>query len=395
MAKQLVCHISFNHSPLDDRIYWKELLTLQKAGYSVIHIAVAKENDDYITAEGIRIIAVKRKQFFKNVWLNKAFQALFKNKGTIHDIFKVASNLNAAIYHYHDLQINAIAADLKELAHQPKIIYDSHEAYHLLIRQRSTEASISYLIRKMAAVFITPWEVRQAAICDYIIVTDHYTYEYFRNRLPHIQSKIIHNYSYFPPIKVSLTKKKYDLIYSGQLSNSRGIREIIYSVLLCKKCFPTISALLVGEFDSPSFKTEIEKLIKQLSLSEHITVKAAVPFQEIEKFYGAAKIGLCLLHETPKFKTAIPIKLFEYMAFGLPVIASSHGITAKIVRESYCGLLVDPLNVESIAEAIIRLLKNTELYSTQSTNGLISISKKYNWECESKKLLETYSELLN
>lgn len=246
----------------------------------------------------------------------------------------------------------------------------------------------------MAAVFITPWELRQAAICDYIIVTDHYTYEYFRNRLPHIQSKIIHNYSYFPPIKVSLTKK-YDLIYSGQLSNSRSIREIIYSVLLCKKCFPTISALLVGEFDNPSFKTEIEKLIKELSLSEHITIKAAVPFHEIEKFYGAAKIGLCLLHETPKFKTAIPIKLFEYMAFGLPVIASSHGITAKIVRETDCGLLVDPLNVKSIAEAILRLLKNTELHSAQSTNGQISISKKYNWECESKKLLETYSELLN
>ena len=55
----LVCHLSFNHSAFDDRIYWKELLCLQRAGYKAVHICVGKDAADYISAEGIRIISIK------------------------------------------------------------------------------------------------------------------------------------------------------------------------------------------------------------------------------------------------------------------------------------------------------------------------------------------------
>ena len=136
-GNKLVCHISFNHSPFDDRIYWKELLSLKEAGYETVHIAVGDDDLDFVSEEGIRIIVIKKvilfKRFTKYPLLSKALQALFIRKGTINAIFKVAKSLAASIYHYHDLQINAIAKALKNLPNKPKLIYDAHEAYQLLI----------------------------------------------------------------------------------------------------------------------------------------------------------------------------------------------------------------------------------------------------------------------
>ena len=136
---KVVCHISFNHSAFDDRIYWKELLFLKDAGYHCTHIAVGSIDADFISAHGIRLITVSRRRFSKFVFLNKVLQLIFRKKGTINKIFQIASNLNAAIYHYHDLQINIIAKDLKKLPQKPKIIYDAHEAYHLLMLENFPE----------------------------------------------------------------------------------------------------------------------------------------------------------------------------------------------------------------------------------------------------------------
>ena len=111
-GNKLVCHISFNHSPFDDRIYWKELLSLKEAGYETVHIAVGDHDSDFISEEGVRIIIIKKevlfKPFAKFPFLNKALQALFYKKGTINTILKIAASLNASVYHYHDLQVNAI-----------------------------------------------------------------------------------------------------------------------------------------------------------------------------------------------------------------------------------------------------------------------------------------------
>src|SRR5215203_4803911 len=199
-GNKLVCHISFNHSPFDDRIYWKELLSLKEAGYKTVHIAVGDHDSDFISEEGVRIIIVKKealfKPFAKNPFLNKALQALLK-KGTINTILKVAASLSASVYHYHDLQINAIAKNLKNLPHKPKVIYDAHEAYHLLMLEEAPVHFFKKIFYKRYVSIIIKWELSNAAYCDYIIATDEYTLGFFTKKLPSVKSCIIYNYSYF------------------------------------------------------------------------------------------------------------------------------------------------------------------------------------------------------
>jgi len=398
-GNKLVCHISFNHSPFDDRIYWKELLSLKEAGYETVHIAVGDHYSDFISEEGVRIIIIKKeilfKPFRKFPLLNKALQALFHKKGTINNIFQVAASLSASVYHYHDLQINAITKALKNLPHKPKVIYDAHEAYHLLIKEVNSTNYPHYFLKKLASRFIPRWEIRNAAYCDYIITTDAYTNNYFEKNLPSIPQIIIYNYSYFLNTHHKAAEKKYDFIYSGLLSETRGIKEIIFSIHKCISTFPEIKLLLIGIFNTESFEKQITTLIKQLNLENNVTVKPSVPFQQMNYYYATSRIGLCLLYETPKYSTALPIKLFEYMAFELPVIFSNHGPSSQIISEENCGLLVDYHDINEVYNAMQMLLLNNELSKELGKNGKDAVIERYNWKREKNKLLTVYSFLNN
>ncbi len=81
------------------------------------------------------------------------------------------------------------------------------------------------------------------------------------------------------------------------------------------------------------------------------------------------------------------------MAAGLPVIASKYGESAAFVKEANCGVLVDPLNTQEIANAICWLLENKNEAAAMGMRGKKLIVEKYNWENESNVLLGIYERL--
>lgn len=394
MNRPTVCHISY-HQPLDDRIYWKELVTLQQAGCAAVHLCVSDVDADYITAEGIRIIEVKRKRIVPYLWLNRLLQIVLKNAGILKTLLQKAAAVRADVYHYHDLQINAIACKLKRLPQRPKVIYDVHEVYWQIAKEQRQEGFIPALKANSISAFYKKWERKKAACCDYIIATDEYTLRYFQKALPHIPADIVYNYSYYLPATISTQgNQPYDFIYTGLLSKTRGILDAVAALALLVKEQPSVQLLLIGPYDHPNFEAELQKAIEQWQLQKNVCVHEPVPFQQIASFYQKAKVGLGLFQATPKYTTFIPIKLFEYMAFGLPVIFCNHGPSAKIIKQSNCGILVAPQNIEVMYAAMKRLLSDNNLYTQYSTNAQKAVTKTYNWNSEKEKLLAIYQALV-
>jgi glycosyltransferase involved in cell wall biosynthesis len=81
------------------------------------------------------------------------------------------------------------------------------------------------------------------------------------------------------------------------------------------------------------------------------------------------------------------------MAAGLPVVASDFPIWRKIISESQCGLLVDPLDAEAIAEAMMWIFSHPEEAEKMGQRGLAAVQSKYNWDNEERVLLDLYARL--
>jgi hypothetical protein len=86
--------------------------------------------------------------------------------------------------------------------------------------------------------------------------------------------------------------------------------------------------------------------------------------------------------------------MFEYMAAGLPVIASDFPLWREIVDGAGCGLLVDPMDPRAIAEAMQWIIDHPEEAAEMGRRGRAAVEHTYNWEAESTKLVELYRRLL-
>ena len=118
-----ICFLADRHSLYDDRIYWKEGLSLLRNGYEVHFLLLADEIESGVTKEGIYYQKLKRKAFHKNRLINFIFRKL--SRGNIYnELFEKAARLKADAYHIQDLRVNSIGPKLKKLTHQPKIVYE-------------------------------------------------------------------------------------------------------------------------------------------------------------------------------------------------------------------------------------------------------------------------------
>ncbi len=106
-----------------------------------------------------------------------------------------------------------------------------------------------------------------------------------------------------------------------------------------------------------------------------------------------ARAGMIVAHPIERYKTNYPVKTFEYMAAGMPVIASKFGESGAFVAEAQGGILVDPLNPNEIADAIKHILANPTEAAAMGQRGRQLVLEKYNWEHEAKRLIELYGRM--
>jgi glycosyltransferase involved in cell wall biosynthesis len=103
---------------------------------------------------------------------------------------------------------------------------------------------------------------------------------------------------------------------------------------------------------------------------------------------------VCFLPE-PNHVKSMPNKLFDYMAAGIPVVASNFPLWRKIVEENECGICVDPLDPGAIAEAVRSLRSAPQKSASMGRNGRRLVDSGYNWAREKERLLSVYRRVLD
>ena len=117
--------------------------------------------------------------------------------------------------------------------------------------------------------------------------------------------------------------------------------------------------------------------------------------KQVNELYGNSRAGIVLYQPAANHYESQPIKMFEFMAAGLPVIASNFPLWKKIIEENGCGICVNPNSVSEIAKAIQYLISHPKEARHMGENGRRSIEREFNWSVEEKKLLWLYEHILN
>lgn len=363
-----VCHVTSAH-PIDDvRIYHKECLSLFEANFNVQLLGVlsGRKIDPKIKYSLIKL---------EKINLLKRFLVL------PFMIYKVARKINADLYHFHDPELLVIAGWLKRKG--KKIIFDVHEDVPRAIIGRSWS---NKLIRSIISNIYEYIENKYMKKFDAVISAT----PYINSRFEHVNknSVTINNYPNLSEIVQcnSSVDKKKQICYSGIINEPRGLHNIIKAINLVN-----IKFLLIGNFSNLKYKKELEE-INGWSRVEYVGYLSR---DQMMQRLTESSAGIITFLPLPNHINSQPNKIFEYMASGIPVIASDFPLWKEIINECNCGICVNPESPEEIAKAIKFILDNPEESRNMGENGLKSINEKFNWQIESKKLISLYKKIMN
>ena len=125
-------------------------------------------------------------------------------------------------------------------------------------------------------------------------------------------------------------------------------------------------------------KTELEKLAKPFS--EKISFHNSINRDELIKLIKRSSVCLVPLKNKKLFNSALPSKMFEYMACAKPIIVGIRGEAKKIVRSSESGIAIDPEDPIMLSKAILTYYNNKEKCKSDGQNGMTYITKKLSKE---------------
>lgn len=359
------------HNPFDTRIYQHQAKTLVNAGYELTLIAT--DIHAHQTPDGIYIVGIP-----KPGWrLGRAINWFH--------FLKISLAQKADIYHFHDPDLLPVGLLLRLITGKP-VIYDRHENYQedILYKEwipKPFRYGISTLFEKLEKLI--------AARLSTVIVTVEEHLIYFTNAIT------VHNYpnlGHFLELP-NVPRDPHKLVYTGGIGETYGVQTLIKMLALLKD--RPVHLDLFGHYRENQAEVKVQHLLRQYNLGDKFRFHRQIPYSAVKEQLSRATAGFIALQDIPAYYTLFPRKMFEYMACGLPVIASNLKAISQVITEADCGILVEPDNPQSFAEAVNYLLDHPEEARRMGENGRRAVMEKYNWASEAKKLLRLYQTLLD
>ena len=183
----------------------------------------------------------------------------------------------------------------------------------------------------------------------------------------------------------SRNKESKIIVFSGTMYFHRGLDILLESAREISIQVKDVKFLLLGS--GPEMK-KLEDIVKREKISNIIEFKGWIDRNEIPEFLSNASIGIGPLRSTEVTKNALPIKVLEYMASSLPIIAMENTLPDNILKDGENGFFVK--NSFDLSKKIIKLLKNDELRLKMSSKSKEMVSK-FDWKNIVKLIEKEYN----
>ncbi len=214
------------------------------------------------------------------------------------------------------------------------------------------------------------------------------------------RDKIIYNgtdiQKFYPlPGKEKIRKKlgyeddEFIIGYIGTLDFHKKMIRLVEAFQKVQQLYPKTRLIIIG--DGPAF-SKIKSFVHKNHLEEKVQLNGWIKHDEVNEHLNS--FDLAVHHYAHHYMN--PLKVFEYLATGLPVIAPDIESIRKLFKNKE-DLIISTQENENLHQEIINLIENTELREKLSSNSEVikKIAENYTWKSYTEKILEAMKEKLN
>jgi len=366
-----IVHFTSVHDRYDIRIFHKMCVSLAQFNYDV-SLVVADDLGDEVN-RGVKIYSSGK----------PSSNRIFRMISGAFKTYQKANSISADIYHFHDPEL--IFFGLFMSLKGKKVIFDSHEDIPKDILDKDYISKFPrYIISFIFSVFEKVFFRFFAGVVSATPSINKKFKKYVK------KSVDINNYpilSELIDVQISNKNKRDEICFVGNISNIRGILEIMDAL----SYLPGIKLNLAGSFAD----REYEEKVRTHPNWNLVNYYGQVDRLDVMAILERSKLGVVTYYPLANHMEAQPNKIFEYMSAGLPILASNFPLWKELVEENACGLCADPLSPKDLSDKIINLLSDELRLNKMGSQGVFLVKNRYNWDSESKKLIELYNSILN
>jgi glycosyltransferase involved in cell wall biosynthesis len=365
----LIAHLTTVHRPDDPRVALKECASLQRAGYDVVLIhARGRETQTPLPIRTRRIRASRGRLGRMTVDGTRLLRAALAERADLH--------------HFHDPELVPIGLALKAAGH--RVVYDVHEDVPRQIRYKP------YLpapLKPVAGWLAEAAEAAGALAFDAIVAAT----PHIAGRFPARKTVVVQNFPVLEELSGEIGppygERSRHVVYVGRITPEAGALEMAEAARLITSADSQVT--LAGPMPDGLRAPVLER-----AAPAAVRLPGWQDREQVAALLGSARVGLVTLHPEANYLDSYPTKMFEYMAAGVPVVASDFPLWRGIVEGAACGIIVNPLHPKEIADAVDWLLRHPDEARAMGERGRAAVATSYNWLAEERKLLDLYARLL-
>ena len=377
-----ICILSGREHPKNERFYLKIGRTLRKWGYDIVIISRWELPPDDM--------GIKFKKF------NRSSNPIWGKLTTVTGLVRAGMAEDADIYQVHNGDSSLLAAViikfLKRLkGKRVKLVYDADE-YWPGYRADLVPRILKPIIRYLA----TQWEHLAFNYSDAVITANTIQRGRFLVWDRTKNMEVLYSYQLKSLIPDEFPKKDPKLVvYTGNLAIERDM----HYLLSLPELIEDFKLLVMGRPASPKLKPVIDELIGKLSpeARERLDYPGMLPYEESVRRMRKAMIGIIpyLPYSENNVLAGPPLKLFQFLANGIAVVAYDLPEIRRILMMTGAGIVVPSGDREAFTEAIKSLLRNPEKAIEMGRRGYEITKKFLNWEDASVPVLRYIYERLD
>lgn len=375
MTRMHVCYLTIAHPAKDARLFYRIVRPLAEKGCAVTLIAPEPFEDDLVRMSPWNpVIAAARRP--KRLAL--ALRAALAER--------------ADVYSFHDPDLILVGLILKVLRPSAAVVYDALEDYPSMML-------VKYWLPKPlrpAVAWATHMMNLVAGRClDGVMTADPHVQQDFQRVAAH---KTIVHYN-FPPLSVFTPPPdvpsgvRADLVYIGGMSDRTGMFILLDALVMLAQRGIKPSVRLAGYTDGETGFAALQEGIRSRGLSDQVELRGKLPYTHVPAWICSGRIGLVALQPIAKFMKNIPTKLFEYWAYGLPVIASDLPPIRPFLSDGKNGLLFDPTSAADLARTIEWLMHHPHEGEMMGRYGQEQVASHWNNERQMEGLVNFYKRI--